>query len=58
MLAVRRKVRAIGRIKFLRISTITIKLISPTGVPVGIKCDKNFFIDLTHLNIIQDNHNE
>jgi len=38
MLAVNRKVRAKGRIMFLKISTITIKLIKNTGVPKGIKC--------------------
>lgn len=37
ILAVSRKVRAIGRIKFLITSMRTINLIRPTGVPVGIK---------------------
>lgn len=35
ILAVNRNVKAKGRIKFLRISTIDIKLIRPTGVPFG-----------------------
>jgi hypothetical protein len=37
ILAVSRKVKAKGRIKFLKTSTITIKLIKKIGVPRGIK---------------------
>lgn len=44
--AVRRKVKAIGRIKFLRSSTNTINLIKKTGVPTGIKWAKKCFIEL------------
>ncbi len=52
ILAVRRKVRARGRIRFLKTSTITIKLISITGVPTGIKWAKKCFKELTQLKII------
>lgn len=52
MLAVRRKVKAKGRIKFLRISTTTINLISIKGVPTGIKWAKKCFKELTQINKI------
>lgn len=45
--AVNRKVKAIGRIKFLSNSTITIKLIRKTGVPVGIRWAKKCLTELT-----------
>lgn len=52
MLAVNRKVKAKGRIKFLNNSTIAINLINPSGVPLGTRCDKKSSIDLPHENII------
>ena len=52
ILAVSRKVKAKGRIKFLSNSTIAINLISPNGVPLGTRCDKKSNIDLPHENII------
>jgi len=50
MFAVSRNVRATGRIRFLRISTITMNLINMSGVPVGIRWVRKFFMKCTHLN--------
>lgn len=58
MLAVRRKVKAKGRIKFLKSSTKTIKLIRPTGVPLGTKWARKYFKETTHLKIITPNQKE
>ena len=58
MLAVSRNVRANGRIRFLKISTITMNLIRAIGVPVGIKWHRKLLIDLNIANIIQANHRE
>lgn len=58
ILAVSRKVKARGRMKFLRSSTNTIKLIKATGVPTGIKWVKKDDKDLTHLKIIIPNQRE
>ena len=54
MLAVRRNVKANGRIKFLSTSTITINLIKKIGVPTGIRCERKFVNDLIQINLITD----
>lgn len=50
MLAVRRNVKARGRMKLLKTSTTTINLISIRGVPTGIKWAKKCFKELTQIN--------
>lgn len=58
MLAVIRKVNAMGRIRLLTSSTNTIKLISSKGVPEGIKCDKKWKKKFDQKKIITINHIE
>lgn len=50
MFAVRRKVRASGRIRFLNSSTTDINLISPNGVPLGTRWDRKSDNDFLHVN--------
>ena len=54
MFAVRRKVKAKGRITLLISSTSTIKLINNKGVPEGIRCDKKLKIKYAKFNHLDD----
>lgn len=54
--ALRRILKVRGRIKFLIISIINIKLIKTVGVPVGIEWKIIVFLCLNHPNNIIDNH--
>jgi len=57
-LAVKRTQRVTGRIMFLVISIMTIKFISPVGVPCGSKWESMCFGVLNHPYIIIDSHTE
>lgn len=52
ILAVKRKVKAIGRIKFLSNSTNTINLIRAIGVPAGIRWFKKSTNDFNQLKLM------
>ena len=56
MLAVSRKVSAMGRIKLLKISTKIMNLIRKVGVPVGIRWHKKSFIEKYIINKITPIH--
>ena len=58
MLAVKRKVRANGRIRLLRASTKTIKLTKGVGVATGTKWHKKDLKELTQLKKIIPNQKE
>lgn len=52
MFAVRRKVRANGRIILLKSSTTDMNLINPNGVPLGTKWERKSDNDFLHVNKI------